>query len=88
MQSIEEKLQSIFSDYTEQDIELVANAQSLDEIGIDSLSIVEIIFDIEEAFDIKIPDESVLQKQGYSFSNYRDILTLVSDLVKQEHENV
>ncbi|UUO22786.1 acyl carrier protein [Colwellia sp. M166] len=88
MHNIEEKLHAIFSEYTDEDFAGLTDAQTLDEVGIDSLSTVEIIFDIEEAFDIKIPDDSVLNAQGSSLSCYADILALVKILVKERQENV
>jgi acyl carrier protein len=85
---IEEKLNDIVSEYTDEKLSHVLVSQTLDEIGIDSLSLVEIIFDIEEAFDIKIPDDNVLNEKGYSLSGYADILALVESLVEERQANV
>jgi acyl carrier protein len=88
MNDIEDKLRSIVSEYIEEDFEHATASQSFDELGIDSLSLVEIIFDIEEAFNIKIPDDNVLDEQGRSVSSYADILLLVKNLIKERQEDV
>jgi acyl carrier protein len=41
------------------DAELVPDANILDDLGADSLDVVELVMAIEEAFDIEIPDEHV-----------------------------
>ena len=37
--------------------EIVANASFIDDLGADSLDIVELVMSMEEEFDIEIPDE-------------------------------
>ncbi|MDH3211762.1 MAG: acyl carrier protein [Myxococcales bacterium] len=39
--------------------EVTANASILDDLGADSLDVVELVMAIEEAFDIEVPDEDV-----------------------------
>jgi acyl carrier protein len=39
--------------------EVTANASILDDLGADSLDVVELVMAIEEAFDIDVPDEDV-----------------------------
>lgn len=40
-------------------LERVSATQSLEELGVDSLDAVTMVFDLEEAFQISIPDEKV-----------------------------
>lgn len=40
-------------------LERVGATQSLEELGVDSLDAVTMVFDLEEAFQISIPDEKV-----------------------------
>lgn len=87
MNHIEEKLQSIIKEYTEADFDQNLASQNFDDLGIDSLSLVEIIFDIEEAFDIKIPQDNELENLGGSLNSYNDVLQLVSDLVNTRKTN-
>jgi len=39
--------------------ELVADARILDDLGADSLDVVELVMALEESFDIVVPDEDV-----------------------------
>lgn len=39
--------------------EVVADARILDDLGADSLDVVELVMALEEAFDIVVPDEDV-----------------------------
>ena len=81
MDHIEKQLQEIISEYTETSFEQGLVSQTFDDIGIDSLSLVEIIFDIEEAFDIKIPQDNDLEHLGGALNSYQDVLQLVRDLI-------
>lgn len=87
MTHIEEKLQSIIKEYTEADFDQNLAAENFDDLGIDSLSLVEIIFDIEEAFDIKIPQDNELESLGGSLNSYNDVLHLVTALVNMRKQN-
>lgn len=87
MNQIENKLKSIISEYTDDDFEQDLSTQNFDDLGIDSLSLVEIIFDLEEAFDIKIPQDNELEHLGASLSCYDDVLRLVQDLVNARENN-
>jgi len=39
--------------------EIVPNARILDDLGADSLDVVELVMSLEDAFDIEVPDEEV-----------------------------
>jgi acyl carrier protein len=78
-----QKIVEILKNYT--DNELVDTKANLDEFGIDSLALVEIIFDIEEAFDIKIPDEQTLAEKNLSLATLEDVVNLVTYLQQQGH---
>ena len=55
MKEINEKITNIVAEYTDCPTTEFHSANEFSELNIDSLSLVEIIFDIEECFDIKIP---------------------------------
>jgi acyl carrier protein len=55
---------------------------TLDDIGIDSLAMAEIIFDLEDHFDIEIPEENDIQQRLNQSANVSDLVQLVSDLQK------
>ena len=56
--SIEDKVKQIIADKLSVDLEeVVPEASFVDDLGADSLDLVELIMSMEEEFDIDIPDE-------------------------------
>ena len=51
-----EKLQRLFMDHFDYKIEELTAATTLENLGLDSLDIIEFMFDIENEFNIRIPD--------------------------------
>ena len=59
--------------------------QSLDEIGIDSLGLVESIFAIEEAFDIQVPfNANEPEKSDFDISSVGAVVGAVERLVAEQ----
>lgn len=75
---------NIVSEYTTEDLNHVLYSDNLNNIGVDSLSLVEIIFDLEEAFDINIPSEDELEQEGLALSTLNDVVALVEVLIKKK----
>ena len=58
--SLEQQVKAIVADQLGVDLaELRADASILDDLGADSLDVVEMVMSLEEAFDIEVPDEDV-----------------------------
>ncbi len=56
--SIEDKVKQTISEKLSVDLdEVVAKASLIDDLGADSLDLVELVMSMEEEFDIEIPDE-------------------------------
>ena len=56
--SIEDKVKKIIAEKLSVDLEeVVPEASFVDDLGADSLDLVELIMSMEEEFDIEIPDE-------------------------------
>jgi acyl carrier protein len=56
--SVEEKVKSIIVEQLGVDVESVTpEASFIDDLGADSLDIVELVMTMEEEFDLEIPDE-------------------------------
>ncbi len=71
-----EKVKSIIADQLDvEEDKVVAEASITEDLGADSLDVVDLIMSIEEEFDIEIPDEAV-----------EDIKT-VGDIVKYIENN-
>ncbi len=60
--SIEDKVKKTISDKLSVDLdEVVVKASLIDDLGADSLDLVELVMSMEEEFDIEIPDEDAEQ---------------------------
>jgi acyl carrier protein len=58
--SLQDRLRQLVSSQLGVELdELVTDARILDDLGADSLDVVELVMAIEEAFDIVVPDEDV-----------------------------
>jgi acyl carrier protein len=58
MASIEERVRGIIAEQLDQDpAEIVPEASFIDDLGADSLDLVELVMHMEEDFDVEIPDE-------------------------------
>ena len=72
--AVEEKVKGIISEQLslrEDDIRL--DSRFVDDLGADSLDIVELIMEMEEEFEIEIPDEDIEQ-----MSTVKDVITYVN----------
>lgn len=81
---IEQTILKILAEYTNENLATLSVTMPFEEIGIDSLSLVEIIFDIEEHFDITIPSESEIAERGLSLRCLADVYQLVNTLVAEK----
>ena len=68
-----EKLTQIVRDYTgNQSIELTENTMLLGDLGLSSLDLVNLAAEIEDTFDIEIPDRAIK-----SIKTVKDVLDLI-----------
>ncbi len=57
---LSERIQTIVADQLGVDLaEVTKDASILDDLGADSLDVVELVMTLEEAFNIEVPDEAV-----------------------------
>lgn len=87
MSTITKQIEQIVIQYTETPVEEFSQAKCFADLAIDSLSLVEIIFDIEDGLDITIPNETDLEKKGFSVESYNDVLVVVHKLVEEKLTN-
>ena len=65
MSEIQEKIKQIIVDELGVDeAEVTENARFIEDLGADSLDLVELVMRFEEEFDIEIPDEDAEKIQG------------------------
>ena len=80
---IKNKIIKILSEQTLLDPSEIKENLSLDDLGIDSLALVEIVFSIEETFNITIPfNANDPTNSTFDISNVNSIIHAVENLIK------
>ncbi|MEM6634996.1 MAG: acyl carrier protein [Pseudomonadota bacterium] len=83
--SVQERVIEIIAEQAVLEVGDVARDQSLDELGIDSLGLVEAIFAIEEAFDISVPYNANRPDQAdFDISSVGTIVAAVEGLIAEQ----
>ncbi|MGP3696408.1 acyl carrier protein [Rhodobacter sp. NSM] len=84
-QSVQEQVIAIIAEQAVLEPSDVKMDATLEELGIDSLGLVESIFAIEEAFDISVPfNANDPQAGSFDISSVRAIVQAVEGLVAQQ----
>ncbi len=81
--SSQEIILEILCKYIDEEVDhaQVLPEASFEALGIDSMDVVEIIFDLEETFDIEIPDPNEIEGMDENFSTVQDLLNIVNTLI-------
>lgn len=83
--TVRDKVIGIIAEQAVLDVSDVSEEASLEDLGIDSLGLVESIFAIEEAFDISVPfNANEPEKSTFDISSVRAIITAVEALVRDQ----
>jgi acyl carrier protein len=54
------RVRSALAEYLKRDVKTIKSGDSLrDDLGLDSLATIELVYQIEEAFDLEIPDNDL-----------------------------
>ena len=65
----------------------IAMGQSLDDLGVDSMGLVEAIFSIEEEFDIQVPfNANEPEKSDFDISSVASVVAAVEKLVAEQSQ--
>ena len=72
----EKKIKEIISEFTCDEPELISNDTRLEDIGLDSLDLVEMVIRIEEEYDINIPDNVL---NGGEWVTVQDVIDRVTE---------
>ncbi len=85
-ESIQKTIIDILCKYIDEEVDesQVTPEASFEALGIDSMDVVEIIFDLEETFDIDIPDPGEIEGMDNSFSTVQDLLTIANTIIAQK----
>ncbi|WP_343078894.1 acyl carrier protein [Ostreiculturibacter nitratireducens] len=83
--SVKERIISIIARQAVLEPEQVPLTTSLDDLGIDSLGLVEAIFAIEEEFDISVPfNANEPSESDFDISTVASIVTAVETLISDQ----
>lgn len=82
---VKSKVVDIIAEQAVLDVEDIKMDATLDDLGIDSLGLVESIFAIEEAFDISIPfNANEPSESDFDISSVQSIVTGIEALIKEK----
>ena len=83
--SVKDKIIEIIAEQAVLEVSDVTMDSTLEDLGIDSLGLVESIFAIEEAFDIQVPFNANDPSEGdFDMSSIASIVNAVEGLVKAQ----
>ena len=83
--AVEEKVVAIIAEQAMMDPADVSMNATLEDLGIDSLGLVEAVFAIEETFDISVPfNANEPTESEFDISNVRSMVKAVEQLVAQK----
>ena len=84
---VKDRVLEILTTHGQLTSEDIGMSSTLESLGIDSVGVVEVIFAIEEEFDIDIPyNANETLSKRLDFSNVLSIVELVTELVKDNHK--
>jgi len=85
MSSIQDRVIEIIAEQAVLEPSDVTLDSTLEDLGIDSLGLVESIFSIEEAFDISVPfNANEPEESGFDISSVASIIKGIEGLVKEQ----
>ena len=70
-----EKCQRIIAESTENSLDAISPETTLDELGLDSIDLVDLVMEIEQAFSVSVPDE-----EFENIKTVSDIVTLIENM--------
>jgi acyl carrier protein len=85
-ESVEERVRSILAEQAVLDPSEVSLDATLEDLGIDSLGLVETVFAIEETFDVQVPFNANEPGSGdFDISSVATIVAAVEKLIAAKH---
>lgn len=85
-ESVSERVKAILAEQAVMDPSEVSMDATLEDLGIDSLGLVETVFAIEESFDVQVPFNANEPDSGdFDISNVATIVAAVEKLIAAKH---
>ncbi|MEO1562827.1 MAG: phosphopantetheine-binding protein [Pseudomonadota bacterium] len=83
--TLEDQIKEIIAEQALMDAEDVNEDHTFEELGLDSIAMVEIIYGIEEAFDVSIPfNANDPEDTEFDFSTVQAVIDGVKDLISEK----
>jgi len=83
--SVKDRIVEIIAEQAVLEPSDITMEQSLDDLGIDSMGLVEAIFSIEESFDIQVPfNANEPEKSEFDISSVSAIVAAVEKLIAEQ----
>lgn len=76
-----ETIQRMMAEQFDLQIEMLTPDAELESLGVDSLSVIEFMFNIEDEFNIKLPDERV------EIKTVQDVASIVDRLMAEQKKS-
>lgn len=84
-EDIRGRIRSIIAEQAMVDESEISDETTMDELGLDSLALVEVVFGIEEAFDISIPyNANDPGESDFDLSSFGSAAAAVQNLIDQK----
>jgi acyl carrier protein len=84
-ETVKQRVIQIIADQAILEVSDISMSQTLEELGIDSMGLVESIFAIEEAFDIQVPfNANDPEASDFDISSVASIVSAVEKLVADQ----
>ena len=85
MSEVKTKLYEIIAEQAMIDVADVSDSSTLDDLGMDSLAVVEAVFAIEESFDVQVPfNANNPEESEFDITNVGTMVAAVEKLVAEK----
>lgn len=84
--STNSRIKEILSKHTKMLPEDMPNDLPLENTEIDSLGMMEVMFDLEDAFDIEIPEPETIEERENQFRTVGDVVKHIESVIQQKQK--
>lgn len=86
MTKVKDRIVEIIAEQAVLETSDISMEQSLEDLGVDSMGLVEAIFSIEESFDISVPfNANEPEKSEFDISSVAAVVSAVERLIAEQH---
>ena len=82
---VSEKVAAIIAEQATVDVSEIGEDTTMEDLGLDSLALVEVVFAIEETFEVSVPfNANDPSDSDFDLSSFKSVVAAVENLVKQK----